>query len=344
MEMLNLVQRDLLAAQGNLRKVVQELRRLGMSPDLEAWDGPIQGHREGFETVFKERLDDANVTIAAIPTAVSHTEIARRAMLGQAPYSAKDKDSYRDTLIWLTVLDLAKNNPSQDIWLVSANVADFGVTNGPSASALPSQFHSDLSKELTELGLIDRVKYATKLELLQAHLAAEQTPVDPSQLTALVGLLSPAEVWDKLDTAVAYRPVKGVLFPIPGLRPAIVEVIVAAPSLDSWQIVDASLTNRGWAARFVTPAKAVIAHHAFTPTKRRAVLLSIGGVIRVGDDGQVDTLDISSVTLDEQSHTAQALLDELGNYVVDIAEPQPGEVGDTPARRFLKDALRNQDL
>ena len=88
-----------------------------------------------FENSLVARLEAANVAIRGYPM-VDHEDIANKAIARRRPFDVKGS-GYRDTLIWLSTLELAGQTDSNLILV--AEDGDFGDDNG---------LHSDLVDDL----------------------------------------------------------------------------------------------------------------------------------------------------------------------------------------------------
>jgi hypothetical protein len=195
METINLLQREMATAISAAERMSKDLRRFGLPSLKDDAILQLQLRSASFEDDFRSTLKEANIDIVDVPSKIRHEDVALRAIRKRAPYSAgKDKDCYRDTLIWLTLIEIADANPWEDVWLVSANTNDFGVVGKGQDGFFPAVFRDDLLAELEEEGLAERVKYATKLESLEAHLAAERTPLIPKELHARLNLIDDEQV------------------------------------------------------------------------------------------------------------------------------------------------------
>ncbi|MGW4336617.1 PIN domain-containing protein, partial [Rhodococcus koreensis] len=198
MEAVNVVRRE-------WRKVKQTIGQLrvgefGLSTTLDGMSAAIGDQLDGYEAELRELLNRIGATVVPTPDA-DHLEIARRASERRAPYvdrrqdkskgNVSSKDGYRDTLIWLTVLDIARSNPDCEVWFVSANHTDFGLPPSKdqaiSEDACPYPLHPELLEDLSNRGVAeDRVLYVRTLERLEQHLAAQFAALSGGERDALV--------------------------------------------------------------------------------------------------------------------------------------------------------------
>lgn len=114
-------------------------RTLGFSFSAEGTRREIEKARTEYADKLRLLLGDAGVTVVPSPE-VPHREVFRRAAARRRPCDAKG-DGYRDTLNWLTVVELARKHAASDVIWATANTADFG--NG-----LGSGLHQDLLEDL----------------------------------------------------------------------------------------------------------------------------------------------------------------------------------------------------
>lgn len=96
---------------------------------------------ESFRSAFSTQLVEAGVAVPEYPIA-SHRDVTDRAIYRRKPF--RDSGAgYRDTLIWLTVLELA-DQVEDNIVLVTNNTHDFG--DGP------TRLHGQLQEDLENRG------------------------------------------------------------------------------------------------------------------------------------------------------------------------------------------------
>jgi len=110
---------------------------------------------EEYEAKLRKSWELYGFELVGAPN-ISHTEVARRAMLRILPFD-QNGNGYRDTLHWFTVLELAKQYPTEKITLVT-NDGIFATKNGSLAPHLVDEFdgHSDADITLCKsLGAID---------------------------------------------------------------------------------------------------------------------------------------------------------------------------------------------
>ena len=80
---------------------------------------------------------------------ISHKEVVARAIMGKKTFMSDGKDGYRDYLVWLTCLELAKRYCSEEIHFITENITDFSADNKENKILL----HDDLLEDLDKYGI-----------------------------------------------------------------------------------------------------------------------------------------------------------------------------------------------
>ncbi|MGW5385683.1 PIN domain-containing protein [Nocardia sp. NPDC003963] len=343
----------------------------GLSDDLSRMIEAIAGHIEKYPEFLVNRLSELGITVAKCP-AVDHMEIARRASDRRAPYQEiKDKreipkDGYRDTLIWLTTLNIAEDNPDATVWLVSENWKDFGPTQnnwtGPGKGErtdCPIQFHPQLKSELAERELKDRVNYVVSLGVLEQHFASQWQPIDGPALEALI---------EKVDRIELTRRVRELAKSLP-IDPETVgysgsgEVFaVRVRSFNNWAFDDgAGRPEDRWTVRFSVDVKADVITLMRIPTgsydaAQRIVPLRLVGILTCTGGGNIADIAMSSIEAPPPAITSGSdeevtAYESLARILVNIpgfdhgAMMQSLESGimsaaDRESRQLLQEAIR----
>ncbi len=217
-----------------------------------------------YEKWLRARLDEVGVTIAATPP-IDHMEIARRASEGRPPYS-KDKDGYRDTVIWYSVLAIARRNPGADVWFVSDNHDDFGPKPGDwtgersgKRDDCPIMFHTHLVAELRDCGLDERVFYVVSLARIEQHLASQFAPINDIELAKLVRSLDIEALAEKLFDALIDLTVDPEECALP-LGVLAAKIVGSRKVQEGWNFSEAAGRGEaGWTARFSVDTEVDIA-------------------------------------------------------------------------------------
>jgi predicted nucleic acid-binding protein len=136
------------SALNELRKAGANLQRLPVGgPELPADSSLIDSDQvaDQYLKALRERLASAGAEFLPIPSA-PHEEVLARAFLGKPPFDSLGRNGYRDTLIWLSVLEFASESSSLVIVTNDGHFAQDG------------QLHPELVDDLHQyaVGLSDR--------------------------------------------------------------------------------------------------------------------------------------------------------------------------------------------
>ena len=282
--------------------------RLGqfrLTDNQAAMVAAIDRESDEYEEGLSARLSELGIEIQPVPP-IDHMEIARRASAGRTPFrrnkEGKTKDGYRDTLIWLTVLAVANENPDEEVWLVSDNHTDFGPTpgnwTGPGTGEredCPILFDDDLAEELAAHGLSERVRYVVSAELLEQHLASQFAPIANSDLDQLVATINMTTLAGKL----MYLTLGHNLDPDAAALPAGVaagEIVGVHEQHEGWKFTDAARRGvKGWTARFAVDMEVdiEIVGAPWLGSEHTKVLRVVGR-IAVSSDGEILDMAVDS--------------------------------------------------
>ncbi|MFI8659728.1 PIN domain-containing protein [Rhodococcus qingshengii] len=291
METVNVVRRNW---QEELRKLsILRINSFGVRDELERIASAGAARIASYEGDLLARLDVLGFDVVPVPN-ISHMEIARRASESTAPYLANStKENYRDTLIWLTVLDIAKKKPDDIVWFLSNNHKDFG--NKTERSNGIDRFSPGLLRELADRRLKGRVRYASDLDALEQHFASQWAPIETADLSARKATLRMS-----LFTEFLSRTVIG--FPLDpnqtGMPDNVIRahIIGAATEDEGWKFDEAAGRGEGrWTAKFVVPVEVDISTiESPGATNEYTKTLNIAGVVTIDTDGSPISLAILS--------------------------------------------------
>ncbi|MFI7524539.1 PIN domain-containing protein [Nocardia salmonicida] len=279
---------------------VRGFKAFGHDETLQGVVDDISSRIASYETDLHARLAEIGAEITAPPKDVDLMDLARRAAEGRAPFGAKDRDCFRDALIWCSVVRLAQDNRGDDVWFVSNNTDDFGPAAKKDWTGMgtgtredcPILFHADLGDELEQLRLADRVRYVTNIRSLEQHLAAQFAPITSADLRAK---LDDGQLTEKLKDAVfglVLNPFAAALDP--GTETA--TLAMTEPVDDSWVFLDgAGRGAAGWTARFAVDAETVVASTVNSEVVVVKKELNFTGDLAVAADGQISALDVTTV-------------------------------------------------
>lgn len=123
----------------------KEVGRLGLQDLLDDTIRKASESASQYEEKLREALKLAKVEVLQ-PSPIPHMTLVERAVQRRRPCDDKG-DGYRDSLNWLTLLELAANNPDETVVWVSRD-GDFWDLD-------KSGFHSDLLEDLTRAGIVN---------------------------------------------------------------------------------------------------------------------------------------------------------------------------------------------
>jgi hypothetical protein len=246
------------------------------------------------------RLAEICADVVPIPEDVDLENLVMRAIRNRAPYSAKDSDYFRDTLIWLTVCHIAANTPDARVWFVSKNSSDFGDTSEPNPARCPYPLHRDLVDDLEEQQLVGRVFYVRSLERLVQHLAWIHDGIPESEKGRYLSQLDKADFDRTLNAVVRARVVDPASV---GLREETTQFVTVGSFTrdpDAVKFFDLALFDdeKGtWSAEFSTPVLAtlnvreIVGNDSIERSIEQQPLMIVGGLF-VEPDGSVGLVNV----------------------------------------------------
>ncbi|MEV6071925.1 PIN domain-containing protein [Nocardia sp. NPDC052001] len=253
MESVNVVKREWNKQRDSLAKA--KVGEFGLGDTLNSMLTEIDRRSEGYEQSLRDRLGEIGASIVAPPPA-DLMDLARRAAVQRAPYR-KDKDGFRDTLIWLTALDIAQKRSDAEVWFVSDNHEDFGPKPGSwtgentgERDDCPILFHQDLREDLDGRGLLGRVNYVVSLKRLEQHIAARFAPIPESELRTRADRIDRDSLAERLMSAAHGVDVDPEQVALP-LAAAAAAITGTQGQHGGWEFSEGALrADAGWTARF----------------------------------------------------------------------------------------------
>jgi hypothetical protein len=323
MEAAGVVTRDWVIQRDAFRGA--KVGEFGLQNHVDALVKGIESHINGYEDYLTKRLSELGAEVVPVPN-VSHLEVARRASAQIAPYKAKaSKDNYRDTLIWLTLIDIAKRNPTDEVWFVSDNVSDFGVSAANKKSArgegvaaeISWPWNPELLEELSSLGLQDRVKYVTSLDSLAQHMAALHGPIAIEELDRLTAVIKFDVLGSLLNEQIMAMTVTA--------RDVALEPIVSFAAVNEilsteleWKFADEAKDGEtGWTANYLVDLEAVVLGYSRDLEEMLTIdnkTLRASGTVTFTKQGIPQKFEVSRLEAlpDDPNRTLWELLDQTG--------------------------------
>ncbi|WP_067469050.1 PIN domain-containing protein [Nocardia amamiensis] len=296
METVNVVRRHWQSEIGNLLRV--KVGEFGLAEQRDSMLAEIRKAWEEYERWLRDFLHDHDVVIEPPPPA-DLMELARRASETRAPYSeSRKKDGLRDTLIWLTVMAVARQNLDEQVWFVSDNHNDFGqggIPNTDDHDDCSMPFHQHLVEDLGRYNLAERVRYVNSLRRLEQHLAAQYAPVPDAVLVDLVDNLDKNLLTRRLAASAPQLVVDPEQAALP-LQVAAAQITGVRERDHGWEFSEGARRGEaGWTARFSVESEVdlsmIEADQTFSETTKLVRLL---GDVAVASDGTIRDLVVSS--------------------------------------------------
>ena len=156
-EACNKYKEQLTSAITSIDKSVRSINKL-LSSNLDfnkiSIDTEVQKYRDFLEMFSIE----SGMSIAEEYPHISHKEIVNRALLRKKPFKQDGSTGYRDYLVWLTCIALARTYASEEIHFITQNIND--ISNIKDKKKL----HEDLINDLREANIdINRFHYWTSV-------------------------------------------------------------------------------------------------------------------------------------------------------------------------------------
>ncbi|MGY4868389.1 PIN domain-containing protein [Mycolicibacterium elephantis] len=271
-------------------------RELDLDDEMQAILEKVDSKIDGYEEALKARLAEVGAEIVAIPSSLELFDVMLHAIDRRAPYTEESKrDGFRDTLIWYTTLSIAARDKDCDVWLVSANINDFGGDTDDQ-EACPYPLHPQLIEDLETANLSGRLSYVKTLGRLRQHLAATYEALPANERGALIEALRMDEFDSRLSSALVGEVLDkaSVALPVKTLE-GVLEYFVTTP--DTLEFVDAAKRGGGtWTAQFhlkIEASVALLLDEGDTSSIEKTLM--IAGRIEAGIDGNVRDLIVSSI-------------------------------------------------
>jgi len=165
-------ERHVVEADGELNKLASKLGRLGLGRGVSSLRDALQQKVGTYQEDLMHSLKAVGAEVLPVP-AVSHMQVVERSV-ARRPCD-KNGDGYRDTLVWLTVLELAADNIDEQLVLVT-NDQDFMDVHSVG-------LHPDLVEDLANVAEPRQVHLAKSLADIMMYLVERSS--DEAYLMAL---------------------------------------------------------------------------------------------------------------------------------------------------------------
>jgi len=243
-------------AENALKAWERQAGRLGIKHTGQAARDAMSSAPTIYEELLEKIVEEFNITVMQPPD-VPHKVLVERAARRQRPCDANG-DGYRDTLNWLTLVQLVTEHPDDELAWISNDTRGFGKTLGG------EELHPSLLAELEAAGARNRVRWLPSIAALLTRLATERAPAastGPKDLRALGDHLRGEALerffFETVAPAVAGKALSPRLCGLPiAAQSAAVETIVGltTPALT----VDVSVGEDDSVAEFIFEAEATV--------------------------------------------------------------------------------------
>jgi hypothetical protein len=162
----------------------KRFRALGVESVRTVALNELEAQSQGYRNRLTQRLLDLGAIFVPPPPSATHSQLVQRAANRRKPCDSKG-DGYRDTLNWLTILDLLGQHDEDVAW-VSNNTKDFGAEDADPGEDGAVELHPQLVEELDAAGHTGRVRYSRDLGKLVMSIASELAPGLPQDMRGLI--------------------------------------------------------------------------------------------------------------------------------------------------------------
>jgi len=177
----------------DLKKNFEKAQRFNIS--RTDFDFEILKQPYNFKAVLNEKVEFVEFIDCEM---VPHSLVIDRAVNRKMPFRANEK-GYRDTMIWLSMLNYLKEKPASDeVYFVTQNRDDFFSAKG-------MQFHEDLLEDLEKQGIHCQIfPYSSLNDFINAKVKTDEFRFSDANLKALISQSIESEIeWElvfELDT------------------------------------------------------------------------------------------------------------------------------------------------
>lgn len=141
------------------KKAIQDLNDMLFKPHIVWNELDTSDECCKYKDFLEMFIIETGMTVAEPYPKDEHEVIVQRALQRKKPFKADGSTGYRDYLVWLTCLEVAKSYSSEDIHFISCNTRDFADSNDK------EKLHPDLLADLAERKISeDRFYYWNSLK------------------------------------------------------------------------------------------------------------------------------------------------------------------------------------
>ncbi len=315
-------------------------KRFGVDSICEAITAAVDVKTTAFARELRGHLSSLGSEFVA-PPAIDHLDLVNRAVAFRKPWDESErKDGYRDTLNWLTVLDIAESNPGHEVWWISQNSKDFGAGDDEENS---TKWHNDINDELMERGLEERVSWAHDVASLMSVIAEKTAPVGDEEKDEFVAKILEKELFGYVVAELVGYKLDPKSVGAEGSEDTAEIRFVTDLTGIEWESL-AGDGDGGFVARFVGSAGVGInattrtsdAIHAYTRSRRAEVI----GVANLNSNASVMAVSITSV--DVRPSEVDKMVASLMFPPKGVQRSAEGSADESPFERSVAALLRTK--
>ena len=144
-EVVNKFKEKLLEGQRKIHNGIDSMNELLSSPIPDPLtNDQIDSECKKYSDSLDEYIIESGQTILEPYPTIPHEQIVKRALLRKRPFKEDGSTGYRDYLIWMSCINVAKTYAQEDIHFISYNTRDFSDTKNK------EDLHPDLIADLQE--------------------------------------------------------------------------------------------------------------------------------------------------------------------------------------------------
>ena len=218
---------------GKAKNAIQEIRKLLPSSTILFDEINITDECRKYADYLEMFIIENGLTVAENYPSTKHELIVQRALQRKKPFKSDGSTGYRDYLVWLTCLDVAKCYASEEIHFITSNTHDFADSGNK------EKLHPDLLADLIEMNIPERRFYywnslksfvdtyaKQKLDILEAN-EALRSEIERNE----TGFLVPIQEY--INTKLIGCRISGFDLVIPGNNEMLKELILdSGPQID----------------------------------------------------------------------------------------------------------------
>ena len=129
------------------RKAILELNDPLLTPHIVWRELDISDECSKYKDFLEMFIIESGMTVAEPYPKDGHELIVQRALQRKKPFKADGSTGYRDYLVWLTCLEVARSYSSEEIHFISGNTRDFADANDK------EKLHPDMLADLAEMNI-----------------------------------------------------------------------------------------------------------------------------------------------------------------------------------------------